>query len=62
MATRKFNIDEVLAGAKIVQRSGEPAKFVSYTPEAEEETVVWLDNAGTLQLSYATGGYYSFGR
>ena len=59
MATREFNIDEVVAGAKIVQRSGEQAKFVSYTPEAEEETVVWLDSTGTLQLAYVTGSYYS---
>jgi TATA-box binding protein (TBP) (component of TFIID and TFIIIB) len=61
VATRKFNIDEVVAGAKIVQRSGKSAKFVSYAPEAEEETVVWLDHTGTLQLVYDTGSYYSSG-
>jgi hypothetical protein len=60
MATRKFNIDEVVSGAQIVQRSGEPAEFVSYTPEATEETVTWLDESDTLQLAYATGGYYSW--
>jgi hypothetical protein len=59
MATREFNIDEVIAGAQIVQRSGESAKFVSYTPEAEEETVVWLDESDTLQLGYSSGGYFS---
>ena len=59
MATRKFNIDEVVAGAEIVQRSGEPAKFVSYTKEAEEATVVWLDESDILQLGYSSGGYFS---
>jgi hypothetical protein len=32
---------------------------VSYTPEAEGETVVWLDESDTLQLGYSSGGYFS---
>jgi hypothetical protein len=59
MATKKFDIDEVIAGAKIVQRSGESAKFIAYVQEAgEDEQLVWFDPSNGIQLSFADGSYY----
>ena len=59
MATRKFNIDDVLAGAKIVQRSGELAKFLLYVPESvDEDNVIWLDENNQIQFSHPENGNY----
>lgn len=59
MATRKFNIDEVVAGAEIVQRCGFPAKFLLYVPEAYDvDNVVWIDEDNRINQACPDGRFY----